>query len=389
MDSHFLKRVQIKNILSFDEEGIDLEMKPLNVLIGPNAVGKSNFISALEIMFSLPMSFQKQISQSGGAENILWKGSNDPEGRLSFTLGYLKTIVHTFKFNIFQDIIEETILPIDIKNRFTPLYFENLNYKARIAAKGKKGGKRDIINLDDPNDSFERESILSQRQDPTAYPEITSLRKDYDDNLFYGIFRYVDIIDLKEPNTINEDNNRLNRDNKNLSLVINRLDAKGILNDKILPKMKNLYNIVDIRTFVDGGKIWLEFKEKYINKPIPQSRISDGTIRFLRLLAILYNPNSPKVICLEEPENGLHPEVIPALADALIEASEDKQIIITTHSADLVSEFSSTPEYVVVCEREDAGTQMKRLNVEDIDLWLERYRLGKLWEKGVIGGTRY
>ena len=116
MSSPFIKRVQIKNIFSFDEEGIDLEMKPLNVLIGPNAVGKSNFISALEIMFSLPWSFRKHIKEIGGIEDTLWKNAKYPEGEICLTLEVLKRLVHTFKFDILQEITEESILPFNIKN---------------------------------------------------------------------------------------------------------------------------------------------------------------------------------------------------------------------------------------------------------------------------------
>ncbi len=389
MSSPFIKNVKIKNIFSFDEEGIDLDMQPLNVLIGPNAVGKSNFISALEIMFSLPWSFRKHIKKIGGIEDTLWKNAEYPEGEICLTLEVLKRLVHTFKFDILQEITEETILPFNIKNRFTPLYFENRNNKHRIAMMNRRGGKRDIIELDVPDDFNDNESILSQRQDRRIYPELTLLRDQYFDIINYGIFKFVDFDSLKKSNKANDENLALYSDDTNFSLVINKLDAKGLLSEKIFPILKNLYDIDDIRTFVEEGVVKLNIHEKRLKKTIPLSRISDGTLRFLRLLAIIFNPNAPKIICLEEPENGLHPEVIPNLADALIEASEDRQIIVTTHSADLVSEFSSTPEYVVVCEREEAGTQMKRLDVKDIDLWLEDYRLGKLWTKGVIGGTVY
>ncbi|NQU05411.1 MAG: AAA family ATPase [Calditrichaeota bacterium] len=403
MVNQFLKRVQIKNILSFDEEGIDLEMQPLNVLIGPNAVGKSNFISALEIMFSLPWSFQKHLKKFEGDSNLLWKGIEEPLGKLQLTIEDNKYgLIHIFEFiSNYNELIlqrevinpREIIKPIEKNEETIKVYFEVNDFEGpfinTITSSNKEEIKRAMIELEPFEEFNPQESILSQRQDPRIYPELTYLRQHYLLNYNSGIFRNPNLINLRKPNEAKDENRYLWSDDSNLALVVSKLDSQGILQSKVIPKLKSLYDIIDIRTTVDEGNIKLDIFEKNIQKSLPLSRISDGTVRFLRLLAIIFNPNAPKVICLEEPENGLHPEVIPALADALIEASEDKQIIVTTHSADLVSEFSSTPEYVVVCEREDAGTQMKRLDVKDIDLWLERYRLGKLWEKGVIGGTRY
>lgn len=389
MSSPFIKRVQIKNIFSFDEEGIDLEMKPLNVLIGPNAVGKSNFISALEIMFSLPWSFRKHIKEIGGIEDTLWKNAKYPEGEICLTLEVLKRLVHTFKFDILQEITEESILPFNIKNRFTPLYFENKDNKPRIAMKNRRGGKRDIIELDIPDDFKDNESILSQSREKRIYPELTFLKDQYFDIINYGIFKFVDFESLKKSNKANDENLALYSDDTNFSLVINKLDDKGLLSEKIFPILKNLYDIDDIRTSIEDGVVKLKIHEKQLKKPIPLSRISDGTLRFLRILSIIFNPNAPKVICLEEPENGLHPEVIPALADALIEASEDRQIIVTTHSPELIDALTNIPESIIICEREDAGTKMKRLDGKDLDNWLKRYCLGQLWQKGVLGGTRY
>ena len=123
--------------------------------------------------------------------------------------------------------------------------------------------------------------------------------------------------------------------------------------------------------------------------PIPATRLSDGTLRYLCLLAILYNPTPPPVVCIEEPELGLHPDIVAGLAKHLLAASERMQLIVTTHSDILVDALTWNPETIIVCESVDGATQMKRLDPDAIKGWLENYRLGELWSSGHIGGNRW
>ena len=100
-------------------------------------------------------------------------------------------------------------------------------------------------------------------------------------------------------------------------------------------------------------------------------RLSDGTLRYLCLLAILCHPEPPPLICIEEPETGLHPDILPTIAELLIEASQRTQLIVTTHSDILVSALSDIPEAVLVCEKDEDGTHFKRLNKDDLKEWLK------------------
>jgi predicted ATPase len=118
-------------------------------------------------------------------------------------------------------------------------------------------------------------------------------------------------------------------------------------------------------------------------------RLSDGTLRWLALLAILLNPTPAPVTCIDEPELGLHPDIIPTLADLLRDASTRTQLILTTHSQSLVSEFSDDPESVCVCEKIDGATKVRRLSKERLAVWLDDYSLGHLWASGEIGGNRW
>ena len=114
-----------------------------------------------------------------------------------------------------------------------------------------------------------------------------------------------------------------------------------------------------------------------------------GALRYLCLLAVLLHPEPPKVVCIDEPELGLHPDIIPVVGKLLIEASKRSQIFVTTHSDILVDSLSDVPEAVVVCEKVDGATQLRRLDGETLKPWLEKYRLGELWTSGAIGGNRW
>jgi predicted ATPase len=116
-------------------------------------------------------------------------------------------------------------------------------------------------------------------------------------------------------------------------------------------------------------------------------RLSDGTLRFIALLATLLAPSLPPLVCIEEPELGLHPDVMTLIADLLVEASDRTQLIVTTHSDALVSVLTERPEAVIACERPGAGTTLRRLDRDRLACWLEKYRLGDLWRMGELGAN--
>ena len=143
----------------------------------------------------------------------------------------------------------------------------------------------------------------------------------------------------------------------------------------------------DFEVTPDGGLLTLRLTEGDLS--IPARRLSDGTLRYLCLLAILVDPDPPPLIVIEEPELGLHPDIHPQLAALFLEASQRTQLIVTTHSDILVDGLSETPEAVVVCENVGGSTQLERLTSETLGPWLDKYRLGELWLRGEIGGTRW
>jgi predicted ATPase len=137
------------------------------------------------------------------------------------------------------------------------------------------------------------------------------------------------------------------------------------------------------------GTLQIYFQENDLFSLVPATRLSDGTFRWLCLLAILLHPEPPPLVCIEEPEIGLHPDIVVELAELLREASKKMQLIVTTHSSTLVDSLTRTPEAVIVCEKVKGATKLRRLDADDLRVWLERYSLGQLWSRGQLGGNRW
>jgi predicted ATPase len=140
-------------------------------------------------------------------------------------------------------------------------------------------------------------------------------------------------------------------------------------------------------TKVSGGTVQFYLHEPGFKAPIPPARLSDGTLRFVALLATLLAPSPPPLVCIEEPELGLHPDAVGLIADILVEASDRMQLVVTTHSDALVSALTGEPDAVIACERPGAATILHRLDPKKLARWLDDYRLGELWRMGELGAN--
>ncbi len=408
--SIFIERIKIKNLLSFDEEGIDFELKPLNVLIGANASGKSNFVAALRVLTFASSEFGRSIQDEfGGLNELLWRGKDTTKASISTTM-------------LVPDTGEEVLFVIDfgIDKNWTRILYELFSIRKKVL-KSKNKNLKDVILLiefpiesdllkifansrfDNPKNEIpiiidgamsrlpinvfadRSQSIMQTPMHPFAL-RIRDLIYEVKVKSFYPVFGPLF---LQTPNEAGVKQDKLTREGSNLASYLAVLNEKMIVDNYILSRVSEVYpNVIGIGTTVKGGRVYVTLKEKGNRQVILQPRISDGILRLIAILSILYQDNPPPLLCLEEPENGLHPEVIPVLAKAIKEASERTQLIITTHSAELLSYLD--PEDIVTCERgESGGTKLERLERKRLKHWLKDYSLGDLWLKGVLGGTRY
>ncbi len=189
-------------------------------------------------------------------------------------------------------------------------------------------------------------------------------------------------------------NDFLEEDYSNLAMVLNKLRGNPTSKALLLDNLRHLNaDITDFDVQVEGGKVQVFFHEQGLHNShgmkIPATRLSDGTLRYIALLTILCHPNPPPLVCIEEPELGLHPDILANVGDLLKTASERMQLIVTTHSDFLVDRFTDQPESVVVCDKINGQTKLRRLEKREISGWLEGYRLGQKWIDGEIGGVRW
>lgn len=364
-----IEKIRLRNILSFGDKGEEIELQPLNVIIGQNASGKSNLIDVIKLLRSLTkkQGLSNFISRNGGIGEWIWKGRLVGFSEIEITL-----------FNRYGLTSGYSIT------------FEELYQKLNVVKEEFKFGEKDVLKNSSTN------SDLPTLDKLIVYENEKMGQTHYFLNGRFQTFKtYTDLqtnrkSEMRKPQLPDALNDFLEEDGSNLALVLNDLEHKGDAKDRIVENLKKFYpRIKDYSIRILGGTVQLFIREEGLEKPISAMRLSDGTLRYLCLLAILCHPEPPPLICIEEPETGLHPDILPTIAELMIEASERTQLIVTTHSDILVSALSDIPEAVLVCEKDQDGTHFKRLDKDNLKEWLDEYSLGELWLKGEIGGTRW
>ena len=237
-------------------------------------------------------------------------------------------------------------------------------------------------------DVADDESILSQRKEPDQYPELAHLSSLYESIRLYRDWGFGRKAPFRQPQSTDVRPTPLREDFSNLGMFLNRIRQDPRTKSNLIDRLTDAYEgMNDFELNFEGGTIQVFFSEGDL--AVPATRLSDGSMKYLCLLAILLNPHPPPIVCIEEPEMGMHPDLLPKIADLLVEASQQSQLIVTTHSDILVDALTDRPESVVVCEKHDGKTSMTRLDRQDLSSWLGKYRLGELWTTGQLGGVRW
>ena len=389
-----IQRLRMPGLLSFPPDMDFFDLQSLNVLIGPNASGKSNLIDTLELLRALPTDFAAAVWNGGGAAEWLWKGGfQSPPAAVEVEVDPGDAVNRQFRYRlsfaaagprvaIIDELIDE---PKDRRNVEGPYYYfhqgsPEIHIRVQTAD-GPRLAKR-AAQLD--NRSLDQ-SVLAQRKDPDFYPELFQLGAMFSSIRTFREWTFGPH-GARHPQRTDLPSDQLLPDASNLALVLNQIEHKvgPILNEylkRFFPRFKRM------TTAIEGGTAQLYLHESGLRTPIPATRLSDGTIRFVALLATLLTPEPPRVVCIEEPELGLHPDAVDLLAELLVDASDRMQLVVTTHSDALVSALTSQPDAIVACERPGAGTELRRLDPEKLASWLENYRLGDLWRMGELGAN--
>ncbi len=341
----------------------NLELKPINVVIGANGSGKPNFLGAFAFLQAISEGrLQNYVAAAGGAERVLHFGSKTTKSvelHLCFENGvdlYKLTLSPTVDDGIFpsEEVYGDAGHPLGIG--------------LRPWQQGREAGIGDL------NVEVMAKWVRAYLWDWRLY--------HLSDTSWSSPLR----------KTANVNDNRVLRpDGSNLPAFLYYLRENHKAEYNLIAR-----TVQQVAPFFDDFRleplrlnpedIKLEWRHKRSDEYFDASSLSDGTMRFIVLATLFLQPKDhlPRVILVDEPELGLHPSAIEMLAALVRQASVTTQVILSTQSTLLLDHFE--PEDVLVADRVDGGTQLRRLESPQLAKWLEDYSLGQLWEKNEIGG---
>lgn len=349
-----LNKIKIKGYKSIRD--LDLDLKPINILIGSNGVGKSNFISFFGFINAIYEQRLQSYSRQNGADRLLHYGRKQTE-RIE---GYLDFGSNAYSVKLKPT--DDDTLYIDS---------ETSTYSHR-------------------SDTYPQTNILESTIKDSPYERDKYLR-DYIQ--CYKIYHFHDTekgSPLRSKAKL-DDNRSLATNGGNLPAFLYALQQNNPKTIKrieltirsVMPYFERFELQPLVLDDTQIGLVWSEMDNH--NKYFDANDLSDGSLRFIALTALLLQPDLPKVIIIDEPELGLHPVAIAKLAGMIKSAAERGcQMIISTQSVNLINYFQ--PEDVITVDRRDGQSIFERLNSEQLERWLEDYSLGELWAKSVING---
>lgn len=407
-----LSKITLENFFSF-REPTTIELNPdVNILLGINGSGKSNFLKAIDLLY--------EIIAGNGLENIFlkkWSGFDPVANFNSDTKDYIKlsfefnknTINKNNRIRGFQfqtnPIYDLTICKVGATSYYLKeklysqspdkdeddfIYMEMNNAQGIISTReaGKVGFQRY------PQESQQlyfksTEPVLSQISDPERFYPIFTLKRALEEVAVYDYFDTTFSSVIRQPASYGTER-KLSHNGQNLMTIINNIrNNHSLWYDQIEQAIKKINpHFLDINFNFLGSKLYLVLREKYLAKSVSIEHISDGTLRYLLLLSVLLNPERGNLVCIEEPETNLHPDMINTIADAIKQASKNTQIIVTTHSPLLLNSFDI--EDVLIFEKNQQNeTEVNIKSSDEFDDWIDNFLVGQAWLQGLIGGKRW
>jgi len=357
-----LRRLRVQGYKTLRD--VDVQLGPLNVLIGPNASGKSNLLDAFALLHEYGKNrLEDAVYARGGLNSILWAGGELDAVKigLAFAAALSEDADWEFRLQLRKSgIVFVPGIQFDRSDKFAP--------------------------FEDNSPSLARGLPEAEQRDE-AKQELHILFRNI---AAYTHFDTTPDSLIRQPSLVRPQT-RLVNGGYNLANVMNYLSSMHEYRDAyedILDVLGTAYPDFDELSFPPeggDGRIVMRWKEKSLKHDFAAYYLSDGILRFLCLLAILKTPDPPPLVCIDEPELGLHPSLMPIIAALLRDASSRTQLIIATHSPQLVDALDV--EHIVIMDRVDGETRVQRLQERpQLDAWLEHYTKGELWLSGELGG---
>lgn len=342
----------IKELRSF-------ELNDLNVLIGANGAGKSNFINLFRMLNEMyEQNLATYVQVQGGPDALLHFGrSNTDKLHAEF---YFDN--NGYKFDLIPTNDNRLIFEREIS------WFAGVHFNSQPSA--ILGSAHEESKLKDATDQYS----------PYVRNSVSNWR-------VYHFHDTSETAKVKQKHN-RDDNLRLKSDAANLAAYLQLLkEEHGKAYERIIETIRLVLPFFGDFIHREQLSIELEWYQKgKPDTPFKAHMLSDGSLRFICLTTLLLQPIKllPDTILIDEPELGLHPYAITILADIFNQVSEDKQLIISTQSVELINEL--TPEDVIVVDQVEEASTFKRLSSNELKGWLEDYSVGDLWKQNVLGG---
>jgi len=393
-----IEQITLENFLSYGPGPYTFDLRSLNVLIGPNGSGKTNLIEAFEVLRAAPKDVFRPFRTGGGLATWIFNENRNAWTRNTATLEIVSrwlvdvpdawcSVSYRIGFMHFDgrgEVDFESIAVTSKNEAPDPSFYLRRRGSEAELKQASEGGwaDREVSELD------RSLSTLAQIRDPGSYPHLAHIGDRLGAIQIFRSWTFGPRAIARSGCSPDVRTDRLEEDFSNLPARLQEMRRKPAVKRRFQQLLGELApGYEDFEVFPQGGALHLYLTEGEHN--ISAQRLSDGTLRYLCLLAILLDPPNGGVIIIEEPELGLHPDMLGTLRDLLVEASETAQIIITTHSTMLVDAFTEHPESIVVCEKPEGSTSLRRLSRADVDGWSDKGSLGLLWMSGQFGGTRW
>ena len=401
-----ISELRVEGFKSFGPATPPIFLRPLNFVVGANAAGKTNLVSALRFLrLALLQNVECAVGEFDGPTEVRNKISRERKERKPLRLGVKlanlglsvgsKGKAHEIKamsYEVCIDLRSDDGVPVVQSEKLLAEIHDESGQKAQYSLKRTQ----QQVEIDDPvfraGEAHQRYDVA--KQDATrlaAGSGFFSLpcvifRNYVEGWSFFNINPEVARAPAKEVPDVD-----LGLAGEHLAVILHKIEqqngtgAMGAILDGLRGAVPGFQKIRTRQLPVEGKWAFQVVEEKIRGAINPRS-VSDGTIRLLAILVIAHwSAKKSTLIALEEPENGLHPHLSKNIVELMRAASEHRQILVTTHNPDFLDYLQ--PNEVILCDKVEGFTKIRHASeVAEIDTFRKRFRLGELWEQGALGG---
>ncbi len=381
-----LRKLKVKNYKSLED--LTLPLRPLTVFVGPNNAGKSNILDCLLFLRELGEQGEPAVHSRGGFQQIVWGGELkrkieiELDGQVSDAVGKEHSVTYRVEiaggpahYALVREILslrpngeERKLLEFPDQKGMTSLWEESPQTKR----------------LSQYSRSPQHKLYLFDWRDPAQYPVLSAFFRAMSSWAFYDFVPAR----MSKPGPARKEMHLLG-EGQNVSSVLHTFQTEYSRNfEEVEELLKTGIPEVErlLTPLTEEGQTYLALQERGFSQRIPSWAMSDGTLRLLGQLAVLFSPDPPAMACFEEPENCIHPRLLELIVDALKSTSQKIQILVTTHSPDLLNLLA--PEDLIIVEKADGKTQCREAkDAAGVKEALKTLGLGELWYSGGLGGV--